>query len=86
MWDCEIETVHLIMAKIQDIVLSTKQQKKKKERTYYLVDVGVKVDQNKKEKNDSGKIDKHVDLAIDPNLKMTVIPVVNDAPGTITKH
>ena len=83
LWDFETQTDHLILARRPDLVII-----KKKERTYKIVDFAVSVDHRIKLK-ESEKRDKYMDLARELkklwNIKVTIIPIVMGALGTVTK-
>ena len=84
--DFNIQTDHLISARRPDLIIINK--KKKKKRIYKIVDFAVPVDHriNLKE---SEKKDKYLDLARELkklwNMKVTIVPIVIGALGTITK-
>ena len=79
-----IQTVHLIPARRPDLIIINK----KKKRICKIVDFAVPVDHriNLKE---SEKKDKYLDLARELkrlwNMKVTIVPIVIGALGTITK-
>ena len=90
LWNFEIQTDHLISARWPDLVIITKKKKKKKkERTCRIVDFSVLSDHRIKLK-ESEKKDKYLDLARELkklwNMKVTVIPIVIAALGTVTKE
>ena len=80
LWDFNIQTDHLIPA--------NKKKKKKKKRICKIVDFAVPADHriNLKE---SEKKDKYLDLARELkklwNMKVTIVPIVIGALGTVTK-
>ena len=86
LWDLNIQTDHLIPARRPDLINIKK--KKKKKRICKIVDFAVPVDHriNLKE---SEKKDKYLDLARELkklwNMKVTIVPIVIGALGTITK-
>ena len=87
LWDFNIQTDHLIPARRPDIIIANKKKKKKK-RICKIVDFAVPADHriNLKE---SEKKDKYLDLARELkkpwNMKITIVPIVIGALGTITK-
>ena len=82
-WDFNIQTYHLIPARRPDLIIINK-----KKRICKIVDFAVAVDHriNLKE---SEKKDKYLDLARELknlwNMKVTTVPIVIGALGTITK-
>ena len=87
LWDFNIQTDHLIPARRPDlIIIDNKKKKKKKIRK--IVDFAVPADHriNLKERE---KKDKYLDLARELkklwNMKVTIVPIVIGALGTITK-
>ena len=85
LWDFNIQTDHLILARRPDLIIINK---KKKKRICKIVDSAVPADHriNLKE---SEKKDKYLDLARELkklwNMKVTIVPIVIGALGTITK-
>ena len=85
LWDFNIQTDHLIPAGRPDLIIINK---KKKKRIGKIVDFAVPADHriNLKE---SEKKDKYFDLARELkklwNMKVTIVPIVIGALGTITK-
>ena len=85
LWDFNIQTDHLIPARRPGLIIINK---KKKKRICKIVDFAVPVDHriNLKE---SEKMDKYLDLARELkklwNMKVTIVPIVIGAFGTITK-
>ena len=83
-WDFNIQTDHLIPARRPDLIIINKQKK----RTCKIVDFAVPADQriNLKE---CEKKDKYLDLARELkklwNMKVTIVPILIGALGTITK-
>ena len=83
LWDFNIQTDHLIPARRPGLIIINK-----KKRIYKIVDFAVPVDHriNLKE---CAKKDKYLDLARELkklwNMKVTIVPIVIDAFGTITK-
>ena len=83
LWDFKIQTDHLIPARRPDRIIINK-----KKRICKIVDFAVPVNHriNLKE---SEKKDKYLDLATELkklwNMKVTILPIVIDALGTITK-
>ena len=88
LWDCNIQTDHLIPARRPNLIIISK-KKKKRERICKIVDFPVPADHriNRKE---SDKKDKYLDLARELkklwNMKITIVPIVIGALGTITKE
>ena len=84
LWDFNIQTDHLIPARRPDLIIINK----KKKRICKIVDFAVPADHriNLKE---SEKKDKYLDLATELkklwNMKVTTVPIVIGALGTITK-
>ena len=84
LWDFNIQTDHLIPARKPDIIIINN----KKKRICKIVDFAVPVDHriNLKE---SEKKNKYLDLARELkklwNMKVTIVPIVIDALGIITK-
>ena len=83
LWDFEIQTDHLILARRPDQVVVDK-----KKRTYQIVDFDAPADHWVKLK-DSEKKDKYLELARELkklcNVQVKVIPIVIVAFGTVTK-
>ena len=83
LWDFSIKTDHLIPARRPDLIIISK-----KNRNFKIVDFAVPADHriNLKE---SEKKDKYLDLARELkkqwNMKVTIVPIVIGALGTITK-
>ena len=90
LWNLEIQTDHLISARQPDlvIVLKKKKKKRKKKRTCRIVDFAFPVD-NRIKLKESKKWDKYLDLDREMNkqwnIKVTVIPIVSGALGSVTK-
>ena len=86
-WDFDIHTDHLISARRPDLIIINKKKKKKK-RIYKTVDFAVSADHRIKLK-ECEKKDKYLDLARELkklwNMKVTIIPIVIGAFGTVTK-
>ena len=86
LWDFNIQTDHLIPARRPDLIII---KKKKKKRICNIVDFAVPADHriNLKE---SEKKDKYLDLARELkklwNMKVTIVPTVIGALGTLTKE
>ena len=82
LWDFNLQTDHLIPAKRPDLIIINK-----KKIIYKIVDFAVPVDYkiNLKE----NERDKNLDLAREFkklwNMKVTIVPIVIDALGTVTK-
>ena len=83
LWDFEIQTDHLIPARRPDLVLINKKRK-----TCRIVDFAVPADHRVKIKENE-KRDKYLDLARELkrlwNTKVTIIPIVMGALGTVPK-
>ena len=83
LWGFNIQTDHLIPARRPDLIIIYK-----KKRTCKIVDFAVPADHRIKQK-ECEKKDKYLDLARDLkklwNMKVTIVPVVIGAFGTITK-
>ena len=83
LWDFNIQTDHLIPARKPDLIIINK-----KKGTCKIFDFGIPVDHriNLKE---CEKKDKYLDLARELkklwNMKVTIVPIVIGALGTITK-
>ena len=84
LWDFGIQTDHLISARRLDLIIIINL---KKERTCKIVDFAVPVDRRVKLK-ESEKNDKYLNLARELeklwNMKVTFIPTVIGALGTVT--
>ena len=84
LWDFNIQSDHLIPARRPDLIIINK----KKKKICKIVDFAVPADHriNLKE---SDKKDKYLDLARELkklwNMKVTIVPIVIGALGTITK-
>ena len=82
-WDFEIQTDYLISARRPDLVIINKEK-----RTCRIVDFAVSADRRVKLK-ESEKKDKYFDLARELkkqwNVKVTIIPTVIGALGSVTK-
>ena len=87
-WDFDIQTDHLISARRPDLIVINKKKKKKKERTCKIVDFAVLADRRIKLK-ECEKKDKYLDLVRELkklwNMKVTIIPIVIGAFGTVAK-
>ena len=88
-WDIDIETDHLISARRPDlIIINKKKKKRKKKRNCNCVDFVVPADYRIKLR-ECEKNDKYLDLAREVkkiwNMKVTIIPIVIGAFGTVTK-
>ena len=85
-WDFDIQTNHLISTRRPDLIIINNNNKKK--RIYKIVDFGVPAARSIKSK-ESEKKDKYLDLARELeklwNMKVTIIPIVIGAFGTVTK-
>ena len=84
LWDFDIQTDHLISAGRLDLKIINK---KKKKKTCKIVDFAVSADHGIKLKEGEKK-DKYMDLAKELkklwNMKVTIIPIVIGAFGTVT--
>ena len=86
LWDFNIQMDPLISARIPDLIIIN--NKKKKKKICKIVDFAVPADHriNLKE---SEKNDKYLDLARELkklwNMKVTIVPIVIGALGTVTK-
>ena len=85
LWDFNIQTNHLIPARRPDLIIINK---KKKKRTYKIVDFAVPADHRIK-LLECEKKDEYLDLARELkklwNMQVTIIPIVIGTFGTITK-
>ncbi len=83
LWDFETQTDHLISASRPDLIIINKNV-----RTCRIVDFAVPADHRIKLK-ESEKKDKYWDLARESkklwNMKVTIIPIMIGAFGTVTK-
>ena len=86
LWDFNIKTDHLIPARRPALIIINK--KKKKKKICKIVDFAV-LDDNRINLKESEKKDKYLDLARELkklwNMKVTIVPNVIGALGTITK-
>ena len=78
LWDFEIQIDHLITAKRSDLVLIHKT-----ETTCYLMDFAVPTYDRRKMK-EREKVESTREVKKQPNMKMTVIPIVVSALGKAT--
>ena len=85
--DFDIQTDHLISARWPDLIVN-KKKKKKRKRTCKIVNFAVPVDSRIKLK-ECEKKDKYLDLARELkklwNMKVTIIPIMIGAFGTVPK-
>ena len=83
LWDFDIKTDHLISARRPDLIIINKRKK-----TCKIVDFAVPADHRIKHK-ECEKRDKYLDLARELkklwNMKVTIIPIVIGAFGTVNK-
>ena len=83
LWDFDIQTDHLISARRPNLIIINK-----KKKIYKIVDFTVPADHRIKLK-ECEKRDKYLDLARELkklwNMKVTIIPIVIGAFGTVTK-
>ena len=88
MWDFDIQTDHLISARRPDLITINNKKKKKKKKICKIVDFAVPADHRIKPK-EYEKRDKYLYLARELkklwNMKVTIIPIVIAAFGTVTK-
>ena len=86
LWDFNIQTDHLISARRPDLIIIN--NKKKKKRICKIVDFAVPAD-HKINLKECEKKDKYLDLARELkklwNMKVTIVPILIGAFGTITK-
>ena len=86
LWDFDIHTDNLISARRQHLIIIN--NKKKKKKICKIVDFAVPADHRIKLK-ECEKKDKYLDLARELNklwnMKVTIIPIVIGALGTVTK-
>ena len=84
LWDFDIQTDHLISARRLDLIII----KNKKKRICKIVDFAVPADHRIKLK-ECEKRDNYLDLARELkklwNMKVTIIPILTGAFGTVTK-
>ena len=87
LWDFDIQTDHLISARRPDLIIIYKKRKKEK-GICKIVDFAVPADHRIKLKECEKKV-KYLDLAMELkklwNMKVTIIPIVIGAFGTVTK-
>ena len=85
LWDFNIQTDHLIPARRPDLIIINN---KKKKRICKIVDFAV-LAHHRINLKESEKKDKYIDLARELkklwNMEVTIVPIVIDALGTITK-
>ena len=83
LWDFQIQTDHLISARWSDLIIINK-----KEIIHRIVDFAVSVD-HRVVFQEHEKMDTYLDLARElkklRNMKVTIIPIIIGALGTITK-
>ena len=83
LWDSNIQTDHLIPARRPNLIIINKRKRISK-----IVDFAVPVDHRMSLK-ESEKKDKYLDLARELkklwNMKVTIVPIVIGALGTVTK-
>ena len=88
LWDFDIQTDHLISARRPDLTIIKKKKKKKKNRIRKIVDFAILADHRIKLK-ECEKKDKYLNLARELkklwNMKVTIVPIMIGAFGTITK-
>ena len=87
LWDFDIHTDHLISARRPDLIIINKKKKKKK-RICKIVNFAVPADHRTK-LNECEKKDKYLDLVRELkklwNMKVTIVPIVIGAFGTVTE-
>ena len=87
LWDFDIQTDRLISARRPDLIIINKKKKKKK-KICKIVDFAVPADHRIKV-NECENRDKYLDVARELkklwNMKVTIIPIVIGAFGTVTK-
>ena len=88
LWDFDIQTDHRISARRPDLILINNNNNKKKKRNCKIIDFAIPADHRIKLKKCEKK-DKYLDLARELkklwNMKVTIIPIVIGAFGTVTK-
>ena len=89
LWDFNIQTDHLIPTRRPDLIISNNNNNNnKKKRICKIVDFAVPADHRINLKEDEKK-DKYLDLARELkklwNMKVTIVPIVIGALGTVTK-
>ena len=86
LWDFDIHTDHLILARRPDLIIINK--KKRKKRICKIVDFAVPADHRIKLK-ECEKKDEYLDLARELkklwNMRVTIVPIVIGVFGTVTK-
>ena len=88
LWEFNIQTDHLIPARRPDLIIITEKKKKKERESAKIVDFALPADHiiNLKE---CEKKAKYLDLVRELkklwNMKVTIVPIVSGALGTITK-
>ena len=88
LWDFDIHTDHLILARRPDLIINKKKKRKKEQRICKIVNFAVLADHRIKLK-ECEKKDKYLDLASELkklwNTRVTIVPIVIGAFGTVTK-
>ena len=88
LWDFNIQTDHLILARRPDLIIINKKKKKKRKRICKIVGFAVPPDHRTNLK-ECEKKDKYLDLARELkklwNMKVTIVSIMIGAFGTITK-
>ena len=88
LWDFDIQTDHQISTRRSDLIIITPPPKKKKKEICKIFDFAVPADHRIKLK-ECEKRDKYLDLVRELkklwNMKVTIIPIVICAFGTVTK-
>ena len=87
LWDFDIHTDHLIPARKQDLIIINKKKKKKKKKEREIAKLSANHNIKLRE---CEKKNKYLDLARELkklwNMKVTIIPIVIGAFGTVTKE
>ena len=89
LWAFHIQTDHLISARRPDLIVIKRKKKEKKKRSCRIVDFAVPADNRIKLKGNEKKISTSILLGNWKklwNMKVTIIPIVIGAFGTVTKR
>ena len=87
LWDFEIQTDHQISARRPDLISKKKKRKRKKKRTCRIVDFSILVDHIVKlKKCEKRYLNYSRELKKLWNMKVTIIPIIIGALGTVTKE
>ena len=84
LWDFDIHTNHLILARIPDLIVINNNNNKK-ERIWNLIDYAVLADHRIKLKESEKKDSLARELIKQWNVRVTIIPIVIGAFGTVIK-